>query len=152
MTRVFLMHSWRTRWRALVVLALMIGLTGAVVFAAVAGARRSASALDRFHDAGQTLDVFLSADVTTPEPPALLDLLDGPLVESTNDLAFLFVDVDERRRDLRTDIATRARRRTRRAAGWPPGRSRRTRRGDAAGGRGQATSTSASAICSRPGR
>ncbi|MEP7201379.1 MAG: FtsX-like permease family protein [Ilumatobacteraceae bacterium] len=94
MTRVFLMHSWRTRWRSLVVLAIMIGLTGAGVMAAIAGARRSASALDRFHDAGQTLDVFVAADVTTPDPPALLEVLDGPLVESTNDLAFLFVDVD----------------------------------------------------------
>jgi len=89
------MHSWRARWRALVVLALMIALTGAAVFAALAGARRSASALERFADAAQTLDVFLAADVTTPEPPGLLELLDGPLVESANDLAFLFVDVDE---------------------------------------------------------
>jgi FtsX-like permease family len=93
-TRVFLINSWRKRWRALVVLAVMIGLTGAIVFAAIAGARRSASALDRFHDAGRTLDVLIAADVLTPEPPALLELLDGPLVESTNDLAFLFVDVD----------------------------------------------------------
>ncbi len=36
--------------------------------------------------------MFVAGDVTTPEPPALLDLLDGPLVESTNDLVFLFVD------------------------------------------------------------
>jgi hypothetical protein len=89
------MHSWRTRWRSLIVLAIMIGLTGAIVFAAVAGARRSTSALDRFHDVAQTLDVFVAADVTTAEPPGLLDLLDSPLVESTNDLAFLFADVDE---------------------------------------------------------
>ncbi|MDQ3146044.1 MAG: hypothetical protein M3R01_03765, partial [Actinomycetota bacterium] len=94
MTRVYLTHSWRARWRSLVVLALMVGMTGGAVFAALAGARRSASALDRFHDAGQTFDVFIAADVTTPEPPALLEVLDGPLVESTNDLAFLFVDVD----------------------------------------------------------
>ena len=70
MTKLFLMHSWRSRWRALVVLGLMIGLTGAIVLAAIAGARRSASALARFHDAGQTLDVFLAADVVTPDPPA----------------------------------------------------------------------------------
>ena len=94
MTRVFLMHSWRARWRSLVVLALMIGLTGAAAFAALAGARRSASALERFHDVGQTLDVFVAADVTTPEPPALLEVLEGPLVESTNDLVFLLVDIE----------------------------------------------------------
>jgi hypothetical protein len=94
LVRVFLAHSWRTRWRALVVLALMVGLTGGAAMAALAGARRSASALERFQDAAQTLDVFVAADVTTAEPPALLDLLDGPLVESTNDLVFLMVDVD----------------------------------------------------------
>jgi len=89
------MHNWRTRWRSLLVLAIMIGLTGAASLAAIAGALRSASALDRFHGAGQTLDVFISADVIGHEPSAFLDLLDGPLVESTNDLVFLFVDVDE---------------------------------------------------------
>jgi hypothetical protein len=94
MTRVYLLHSWRARWRALAVLALMIGVTGAIALAALAGARRSASALDRFHDAGRTFDVFVAGDVTTPEPQALLDLLDDPVVESTNDLAFLFVDID----------------------------------------------------------
>jgi hypothetical protein len=92
MTRTYLGYAWRARWRGLLVLGLMVGLTGGTVFAAVAGARRSASALERFHDAGRTLDVFLAADVTTPEPPGLQALLDGPLVESTNDLAFVFVD------------------------------------------------------------
>jgi ABC-type lipoprotein release transport system permease subunit len=88
------MRSWRARWRELAVLALMIGVAGAMALAAIAGARRSASALDRFHDAAQVLDVFVAGDVTTPEPAALLDLLDGPLVESTNDLVFLLVDID----------------------------------------------------------
>jgi hypothetical protein len=90
--RVFLAHSWRTRWRALVVLALMVGLAGGASLAALAGARRSATALDRFGDAAQTLDVFVAADVTTPEPAAFRELLDGPLVESTNDLVFVMVD------------------------------------------------------------
>jgi hypothetical protein len=62
--------------------------------AAVDGARRSATAIERFHEVGRTLDVFISADVIDAEPPALLELLDGPLVEQTNDLAFLFVDID----------------------------------------------------------
>ena len=92
MTRTYLGYAWRARWRSLIVLGLMVGLTGGAVFAAVAGARRSSSALERFHQAGRTLDVFLAADVTTPEPPGLADVLDGPLVESTNDLAFVFVD------------------------------------------------------------
>jgi ABC-type lipoprotein release transport system permease subunit len=86
--------SWRARWRSLVVLALMIGLTGGIALAALAGARRSSSSLDRFHDAGRTLDVFLVTDLVRPEPAGLAEVLDGPLVESHNDLAFVFVDID----------------------------------------------------------
>jgi hypothetical protein len=91
-TRVFLMHSWRSRWRGLVVVAVIIGLTGGATVAALAGARRSATAIDRFGEAAQTLDVFISADVSTPEPEAMSELLDGPLVESSNDMVFLVVD------------------------------------------------------------
>jgi ABC-type lipoprotein release transport system permease subunit len=89
---VFLVTAWRRRWRALVVLAVVVGLTGGVGFAAAAGARRSASALVRFGAAAQTLDVFLSSDVE--DPPGLGALLDGPLVEEHLDLSFVFVDVD----------------------------------------------------------
>jgi ABC-type lipoprotein release transport system permease subunit len=92
MTRVFLTHSWRSRWRGLAFLAVMIGLSAGAALAALAGARRSASALDRFHVTAQTHDVFLAGEITTPEPTALQELLDGPLVERTNDLVFLFVD------------------------------------------------------------
>lgn len=95
MTRTYLGYAWRARWRGLLVLGLMVGLTGGAVFAAVAGARRSASALERFHDAAQTLDVFLAADVTTPEPEGLGEVLDGPLVEKTNDMAFVLVDDEQ---------------------------------------------------------
>ena len=37
----------RVRWRATVLLAVLVGLTGGVVLAAVAGARRTDSAIDR---------------------------------------------------------------------------------------------------------
>lgn len=90
----YLVATWRARWRALFVLALMVALSAGGTFAAVAGARRSATAIERFHEAGRTLDLFISADAVDAEPPALLELLDGPLVEQTNDLAFLFVDID----------------------------------------------------------
>jgi ABC-type lipoprotein release transport system permease subunit len=92
MTRTYLGYAWRARWRSLLVLGIMVGLAGGAVFAAVAGARRSSSALDRFHEAGQTHDVFLAADLATAEPEALREVLDGPLVESTNDMAFVLVD------------------------------------------------------------
>jgi hypothetical protein len=90
--RVFLIHSWRSRWRGLVVLAVIVGMTGGATIAALTGARRSATALDRFAESAQTLDVFISADMSSPEPDAMRELLDGPLVESTNDLVFLMVD------------------------------------------------------------
>jgi FtsX-like permease family len=93
-TWVFLANSWRARWRSLLVLALMIGLTGGAVIAAAAGARRSATSLERFSAEARTFDVFVAADITTEEPAAMRALLDGPLVESANDLAFLFVDSD----------------------------------------------------------
>ncbi|HEV2922158.1 MAG TPA: hypothetical protein VG673_23415, partial [Actinomycetota bacterium] len=38
----------RRRWRATVLLALLVGLAGGVVLAAVAGARRTATVTDRF--------------------------------------------------------------------------------------------------------
>ena len=38
----------RRRWRATVLLAVLVGLTGGVVLAAVAGARRTATVMDRF--------------------------------------------------------------------------------------------------------
>ena len=89
-----LRRSWRTHWRTLGVLTLMAGLTGGLAFAALAGARRSASSVDRFRDAAKSLDVFVATDLITGEPAGLRDLLEGPLVESYNDLVFLFVDVE----------------------------------------------------------
>lgn len=47
MVWVWLRLEWRLRWRSLLVLAVLIGLAGAVVFTAVAGARRGTTATDR---------------------------------------------------------------------------------------------------------
>ena len=46
-TRSWLRLELRRRWRSLTVLALLIGIAGTTVFAALAGARRGASALQR---------------------------------------------------------------------------------------------------------
>ena len=88
----YLASSWRARWRSLAVLTLLIALTGGATLAAGVGARRSATSLERFADEARTLDLFVAADVTSPEPAALRALLDGPLVEESNDLVFLMVD------------------------------------------------------------
>ena len=56
--------------------------------AAIAGARRSASSVTRFHDAAQSRDVFVSGADDDPEP--LDRVLSGPLVEDHLDLLFVF--------------------------------------------------------------
>jgi hypothetical protein len=49
----------RTRWRAWLVIALLIGFTGAVVLTMVAGARRTETAFRRFNGEARTADVSL---------------------------------------------------------------------------------------------
>src|SRR5262249_51745921 len=53
----------RQRWGSVIVLTLIVGLTGAVVLASLAGARRTSSAYDRFRD--DTLDPDLTVFVPT---------------------------------------------------------------------------------------
>jgi FtsX-like permease family len=52
----------RRRWRAILLLALVVGLTGGVVLAAVAGARRTDSAMDRFLAYYRPLNVSVEAE------------------------------------------------------------------------------------------
>ena len=49
----------RARWRATVLLAVLVGLAGGVVLAAVAGARRTDSAMDRFLAYDRPLNVYV---------------------------------------------------------------------------------------------
>jgi FtsX-like permease family len=51
----------RRRWRATVLLAVLVGLAGGAVLAAVAGARRTDSAMDRFLAYNRPLNVYLQA-------------------------------------------------------------------------------------------
>lgn len=60
----------RDRWRALLGLALLVALVGALALAALAGARRTGSALDRFVDATQARD----ARIIVPEAGDVDDL------------------------------------------------------------------------------
>ncbi len=89
---LFLTSTWRARWRSLLVLAFMVALTGGFASGAIAGARRSASGPSRFHEAGQTRDLFVSGADHMPEP--LDRLLEGPLVEDHLDLVFVFALAD----------------------------------------------------------
>ena len=89
---LFVTNCWRAHRASLVMLALLVGLTGGVAMAAIAGARRSASSPSRFHDVARSRDVFVGAE----ERPELLDeVLEGPLVEDHLDLVFVFAFAGE---------------------------------------------------------
>ena len=58
-------------WRQAVVLALLTGLLGAVALSAVAGARRTAGAYDRYLTAIRASDVFINVPGRLPAEPVL---------------------------------------------------------------------------------
>jgi hypothetical protein len=79
------------------VLALLVALSGGLAMAAVGGARRSASSLDRFRTEAHVLDLFVSGNLgddgdPVADPNAFTALLSGPLVEEVADLVFVFAD------------------------------------------------------------
>jgi hypothetical protein len=55
------------RWRSVLVLALLVGIGGGATLAAVAGARRTASAFDRFLAEDRPADVLVNASSLGPE-------------------------------------------------------------------------------------
>jgi ABC-type antimicrobial peptide transport system permease subunit len=62
-------HEIRARWLGWVILAVLVGLAGAVVFTAVAGARRTDSAYPRFLAASKASDVLVApAEAGFPGP------------------------------------------------------------------------------------
>jgi hypothetical protein len=56
--------AMRRQWRSLLVVTLLVGIAGAAVLTAAAGARRTASSLDRFQSESRAADLEL--DVGTP--------------------------------------------------------------------------------------
>ncbi len=86
----------RRRRIALFGLALMIGVSGSVVIAAVAGARRTSTALDRFLAASNTSDLYLEIDSLGDgiEPASVFsDLAEVEGVRAVAPQKFFFVDV-----------------------------------------------------------
>ena len=67
----------RQRWGSIVVLTLLVGFIGTVVIGSAAGAHRTATALDRFEDVGQSADVEINAGFPTPEQLAEFRRADG---------------------------------------------------------------------------
>jgi hypothetical protein len=70
----------RRRWRSALAIALLIGIIGALVLAAVAGARRSSTSLDRFLDATRSANVEFY--VGTPTDRELAEFRRAPGVET----------------------------------------------------------------------
>jgi hypothetical protein len=76
----------RWRWRSLLVVALLVGLVGAVVLTVVAGARRTESAYPRL------LDELDAHDASVEVSPEYFDEIAGlPQVEAVAPASFLFV-------------------------------------------------------------
>ncbi len=65
----------RRRWHRIMVVTVLVGVVGAVVFATAAGARRSASALDRFIASSRASDLTLTGIARKPLREAQIDEL-----------------------------------------------------------------------------
>jgi ABC-type lipoprotein release transport system permease subunit len=85
--------DFRRRWVAWLGLALAIGLAGAVVLTAAAGARRTATAFDRFLDQGNAEDLSFSIGrPTDPEMQQAIKEIEAlPQVEAASSVAALVV-------------------------------------------------------------
>ncbi len=65
--RMLASSDLRRRWGSALLLAVLVGLVGAVVLASVAGARRTSSSLDRFERESLAADLEVNAGFATPE-------------------------------------------------------------------------------------
>jgi predicted lysophospholipase L1 biosynthesis ABC-type transport system permease subunit len=66
----------RTRWRAALALAVLVGITGGVVMAASAGARRTHTAYTRFVTAQNAWDITIANDQSFGVDPAVLTAIE----------------------------------------------------------------------------
>ena len=73
----------RRRWQGVVALTLLIGVVGAAVLAASAGARRTSTALDRFRETSLAADIELAMNRPTPEQLDQLRRIDGVAAVAT---------------------------------------------------------------------
>src|SRR5437764_1336170 len=86
----------RSRLASILVLALIVGVLGGVVIAAVAGARRTDSAYPRFIRAERSMDVAL--DANSRDPQLARRMIDEaaalPQVAATSRIGFAFGRLD----------------------------------------------------------
>jgi ABC-type lipoprotein release transport system permease subunit len=94
----------RSRWRAWLAVAALVGLAGGVVIAAAAGARRTDSAYPRFLRAYKAADVLIADDGEVPQPfdlrkverlPQVAEAVRGTYQYTKGDFAY-FAPADNR--------------------------------------------------------
>ncbi len=93
--RLWARHELRARWRSVLVLGLLTGLAAAVSLAALAGARRSATAFDRLRDATDAADAVIFAsqvDIFAPDWEPIAEL---PYVEAAGSFGITFAPIVE---------------------------------------------------------
>jgi hypothetical protein len=78
----------RRRWQSTLVLAVLAGVTGGIVLASVAGARRTGSAMDRFVEFHRTSHLFLFAEPGTLDEEAVTAL---PQVLATSRASYVLM-------------------------------------------------------------
>jgi putative ABC transport system permease protein len=81
--------SLRRRWRAIVLIALLVAVVGGVVLATVAGARRTSSALDRFNEASRSPSVQVVLVTPTPAQLRRFRHVKGAVSVATADVFFV---------------------------------------------------------------
>ena len=95
---LLVLSDWRRRRASLVALVLLIGLAGGVVLTAAAGARRTASSLDRLAATTASADVVIN--VGQLEPPTIAAITDLPMVERSGAFSVVFAVVEGVEEDL----------------------------------------------------
>ena len=81
------LREMRRRWQGVVALTLLIGLVGAAVLAAGAGARRTGTALDRFRETSLAADIELAAFTPLGGAPIGPEIITGRAPRDENEVA-----------------------------------------------------------------
>lgn len=76
--------EFRARWRALLVVALLVGLAGGAVLASLAGARRTDTAYSRLVEKTDAWDVLVNPDLGTDSALEIGDVAVLPQVEQAD--------------------------------------------------------------------
>ena len=90
--------DWRRRSRLIVALALLVGVAGAVVLISFAGARRTASSVDRLEGETRAADIVVDVNALDPEIADAIARL--PMVKASGAFTIVFAVVDGVEADL----------------------------------------------------